>query len=559
MTDEKPAWDHTTDTLHPRKAAAGMATSYTRDDLIDARFRVLECIGAGAAGVVYKVRDEENGSTVALKIPSPHLLNTPRARKEFLREYQVTRDLAHDHLVQVYLIGHQNDDQSVYFTMELMDGGDLGRLLQHAVLKKEKLPYQTVLRWMGQVAEALAYLHREGWIHQDIKPANIFLNSRGVAKLGDFGLAFMPRTQTLRDQITRTSVIGGTTYFMSPEQYHAIFYQKKVPITKASDVCAFGLTLYNLLSGEVIVGEREYMEEFVRDPDLAAELNRFLDQCLARKPERRFGDGVDMLIAFRALIALLHSPDSQATLFQRLKQKAFSGEKKAGEIGKFPLPGGASLKMAWIPPGSYRMGSELNEPHRNGSEKIVEVTFTKGFWLGVTPVTQAQWQAVTGENPSCFKGRQNPVEMVSWHDCQGFIDRLNEGEGRPCFRLPSEADWEYACRAGGVDAYAGDLKRMGWYAENADNQTHKVGTKRANGWGLHDMHGNVWEWCADWYGQYPENEATDPIGPHVGEFKILRGGSFDYGAAYCRSANRFRYRPENKNLNIGFRLLKTEP
>ena len=558
MTGQQQNWDHTTDTVNPAGSPSHAAASFTRDDRIDNRYRVLECIGSGASGIVYKVCDEDDGRMLALKIPNPQLLKTPRTRKDFLREYQVTRDLTHDHLVQVYMIGHKDELQLVYFTMELMDGGDMGQLLQQAMLKKEKLPYDGVLRWMGQVAEALAYLHRQGWIHQDIKPANIFLNRRGVAKLGDFGLAFMPKSKALGEQITRTSVIGGTTYFMSPEQYHAIFYQKKVSITKASDVCAFGLTLYNLLSGEVIVGEREYMEEFVPDPDLAAELNRFLDRCLARKPERRFGDGVDLLIAFRSLVAMLHSPDTQATFFQRLKKKVFSGEREAGTTRVFKLPGGESMKMSWIPPGRFRMGSQPGEADRNGSEKIVEVSFSKGFWMGTTPVTQRQWLAVMGANPSCFKGKNHPVEMVSWHDCQTFIAKLNEGESSPCYRLPSEAEWEYACRAGILLAFAGDLKKMGWYVENAGEQTHKVGGKRANDWGLFDMHGNVWEWCADWYGQYPESAVTNPAGPHSGEFKILRGGSFDYGAAYCRSANRFRYRPENKNLNIGFRLVKFE-
>jgi len=534
-------------------------SAFKHGDLIGGLYSVIACLGVGATGIVYKVRHERTGQIMALKIPSPELLSNAITRKNFLREYQVTKSLRHPHLVQVFDVVFNEIDDQVFFTMELMEGGDLGDLLEQAVHAKKALPYDRVIRWMGQVAEALAYLHREGWVHQDIKPANIILDQLDQVKLGDFGLAFMPLGETMKARFTKTSVIGGTTYFMSPEQHRAIFYRKREPITTASDVCAFGLTLYNLLSGEVIVGQREFMEEFVKDPDLAQELNVFLDRCLARKPERRFPNGEDLLIDFRRIIAMLRtSPDAQTpeAFLKKLRKKVFSQQKEPGERRCFPLPGGSELCMVWIPPCRFRMGSHPGEEGR--AEPSFEAIISQGFWMGEAPITQAQWLAVSRANPSFFSGKNHPVEMVSFLDCQEFIEKLNQHEGRSCYRLPTEAEWEYACRAGTHTAYAGDLNKMAWYKDNSRETTHKVGTKKANAWGLYDMHGNVWEWCLDWYDEYPVQRTTDPKGAHTGSHRVIRGGSWDYGAEHCRSANRYRYSPENKNINIGLRLIRME-
>ncbi|MBR3582027.1 MAG: formylglycine-generating enzyme family protein [Kiritimatiellae bacterium] len=217
---------------------------------------------------------------------------------------------------------------------------------------------------------------------------------------------------------------------------------------------------------------------------------------------------------------------------------------RPGETTTITLPGGVTLEMVWCPPGTFTMGS-----HRDAHQ----VTLTEGFWMGKTEVTQAQWESVMGNNPSCFKGDNRPVESVSWNDCQQFCQKTG-------LQLPTEAQWEYACRAGNTGEYAGtgNLDDMGWYDDNSGRGTHPVETKQPNAWGLYDMHGNVWECCADWYGDYPSGAVTDPQGPSSGSGRVLRGGSWDRDASYCTSAYRYSYLyPSNAYNNIGFRLVRT--
>jgi formylglycine-generating enzyme required for sulfatase activity len=168
-----------------------------------------------------------------------------------------------------------------------------------------------------------------------------------------------------------------------------------------------------------------------------------------------------------------------------------------------------------------------------------------------------------GDNPSEFKdcGDDCPVENVSWNDAQGFIKKLNEIEGVDNYRLPTEAEWEYACRAETNTEFsfgdeASELGEYAWYIDNSGDRTHPVGTKKPNAWGLYDMHGNVIEWCQDWYADYPSNSVTDPKGPSKGEYRVLRGGSWLINARRIRSADRFRNDPNYRYLGIGFRVAR---
>jgi formylglycine-generating enzyme required for sulfatase activity len=220
------------------------------------------------------------------------------------------------------------------------------------------------------------------------------------------------------------------------------------------------------------------------------------------------------------------------------------------------------LELVPIAAGTFTMGSPASEQGRFDDEgPQPRVTLSKGYWLGKTEVTQREWQAVMGNTPSNFKGDNLPVEQVSWTEAMEFCRKLTEREraaGRLpegyAYTLPTEAQWEYACRAGTSGDYAGNLDEMGWYGQNSGNKTHPVGQKKANGWGLHDMHGNVWEWCADWYGNYPGGSVTDPKGPVSGSGRVNRGGGWVYSAQDCRSAVRGRSGPGNRSKNLGFRL-----
>ena len=267
--------------------------------------------------------------------------------------------------------------------------------------------------------------------------------------------------------------------------------------------------------------------------------------------------------------------------------------------------GGAMLELALIPAGTYMMGSPATEKNRGDDEVQHRVTISRPFYLGIHEVTQAQYRAVTGTNPSRFRGDDHPVENVSWDDAAEFCRKLSAKTGRKA-RLPTEAEWEYACRAGTTAAYyhgndPDGLARVGnvadaeakkyvrakkWINISANDgyglTTAPVGKFRPNAWGLYDMHGNVWEWCSDWYGVYPQEvatdpqepsnaayrtvwnrrrdgehsqeTATDPQGPSNGAYRVLRGGSWNNGADYCRSAKRLNNLPAYRRNGIGFRV-----
>ncbi|GHT03842.1 hypothetical protein AGMMS49525_09540 [Bacteroidia bacterium] len=180
------------------------------------------------------------------------------------------------------------------------------------------------------------------------------------------------------------------------------------------------------------------------------------------------------------------------------------------------------------------------------------------FSIGKYEVTQAQWKLIMGSNPSDFKGDNLPIEMVSWTDVQEFISRLNAATGKQ-YRLPTEAEWEYAARGGNKSQsykYSGshNLNNVGWFDDNSSSQTHPVGTKLANELGIHDMSGNVWEWCSDWYGTYPSSGLRDPMGASVGSSRVIRSGSWFNIASYCRVSARSYYTPDSRYSSLGFRL-----
>ena len=227
---------------------------------------------------------------------------------------------------------------------------------------------------------------------------------------------------------------------------------------------------------------------------------------------------------------------------------------------------GVEMRFVRIAPGTFARGSTPTEPGRDRDEGPVhEVMLTRAFFLGVHEVTQAQWTAVMGSNPAVFRrgpeAPRRPVESVSWEDCQRFIARLNaRGVGR--FRLPTEAEWEYAARAGSTTRFpwGDDPKEFvthvhAWANSRSYAITHPVGEKPPNAWGLHDLHGNVWEWCSDGYGPYPEGPQRDPVGPPEGRERVFRGGSWYDFPVSLRSANRHRHRPDGRYTAVGLRLV----
>jgi formylglycine-generating enzyme required for sulfatase activity len=236
------------------------------------------------------------------------------------------------------------------------------------------------------------------------------------------------------------------------------------------------------------------------------------------------------------------------------------------------LGGGVTMNLALIPAGQFTAGGEGSNPDCVRGNTKHRVRITKPFYIGVTEVTQEQYEAVIGKNPSNVHGAKNPVECVSWSDAQEFCKKLNARLAASSqhsalraqhlsARLPTEAEWEYACRAGSTGAYCfGDsgaqLADYAWYKDNAGDDTHPVGEKKPNAWGLYDMHGNVWEMCQDWHGHYPSGTVDDPIGPTTGYSRVIRGGAWSQSPMQARSAFRdWVCNPTGPSVYAGFRVV----
>lgn len=245
---------------------------------------------------------------------------------------------------------------------------------------------------------------------------------------------------------------------------------------------------------------------------------------------------------------------------------------------------GIEFAFRWCPPGKFTMGSPNSEKERSTEELQHSVLLTKGFWMMETEVTVGMFKAFVDDtgyeskgnmpigwigkrwspdvnfswrNPGFSQDDNHPVSCVSWHDAAAFCEWLSRKSGQK-IHLPTEAQWEYACRAGSTGPYAGNLNEMAWYLDNSGMKTHPVGMKKPNAWGLYDMHGNLWEWCQDWHGSYPTGNVTDPVGPSSGVNRILRGGNWSGVAGRSRSAIRFAFEPEKRQGFLGFRVVEEQ-
>jgi len=303
--------------------------------------------------------------------------------------------------------------------------------------------------------------------------------------------------------------------------------------------------LYSLLSG--VTGSSGDLDEF-RKCDVSEKMKlsvaRHRATAIAAMAKAEIG-------AAKVKANLEHeAAEAKTRLFNEF------GAGRVGSSVSLPLLGSAIMQFAFCSAGSFTMGSPLSEAGRDRNECQVPVTISKNFWMAKTEVTQAQWQAVMGSNPSHFKGHDLPAEKLSWDDAQNFIKKVN-GSGiippRWKMALPTEAQWEYACRAGETGPFAGGpIDQVAWYGDNSEDKTHPVGEKKPNSWGLYDMHGNVDEWCSDW----SDNTllgGTDPSGASSGICRVDRGGSWFDSAAYCRAASQHPELPDVQGDSVGFR------
>ncbi len=519
------------------------------------RYEIVCELGHGGMGVVYQAIDHAREADIALKTVPPQLRNDPRAVAMLKREVNTALSLTHENICRVH--DFQECPEAAFITMELIDGQSLDELLlQQEERGKSGFPLEWVLRCLKPVCAALDYAHRKGIVHRDLKPGNVMVARDRTVKLTDFGLA-----RAIRTSMSKYSreAMSGTLLYMSPEQCLG------KPTDARSDVYSLGMMTYELLSGRAPFADaaditychlKERIEAISVQPGY---VNAALGKACAKEKEKRHASAGAFLAALRhARPTVEIAPKAPPPLEEpngELREPHKVHKTKTVDLG-----GGVSMDLVWIPPGKFMMGSPNNEANRHDDEGPQHrVQITQGFWMGKHEVTQAQWQAVMGNNPSNFKGDRNPVEQVSWDDCQNFLGKLNSRVSGGKFRLPTEAEWEYACRAGTTTAYyfGNDASRLGdyaWYDDNSGRKTHLAGQKKPNAWGLYDMHGSVCEWCGDWFGDYPSGAVTDPTGQSSGSFRVFRGGGWCNDPWGCRSANRCRNSPVIRSGNLGFRV-----
>lgn len=556
-------------------------------------FRIVKHLGRGGMGETFLAEELEKGEPiweVVCKIVPPEIQNLERALLAVRRTFARVNRLHHTNICPVR--GLKFDDTYGWFLiMGYANGGTLTQYLaRHSEWSARRgLPFDETIRILTPIAQALDYIHEEGVFHRDIKPDNVMFSinrqtRRMTVQLIDFGLSAQLQQNSLHTGSVQGNAISGTPHFMAPEQW-----QGKQQC-RQTDQYALGVIAYRLLSRrlpfraaniQALMAQVLGMEAAVIE-GLPEYVNAAIQRALSKEPEQRFARCVDFIRTLQTV------PRARPTPTPPMPQTNVDPRGPVGKTGERKVLSINDVEYAfrYCPAGTFMMGSPQSETEHHDNEIHHQVTLTHGFWMLETEVTQEMWQSVMKDTPSRFIGDKSllPVERVSWNECQEFIQKLNEiwrtADGNPQgaspkdtdgplkFSMPTEAQWEYACRAGTKTPFhfgnvlRGDKANCdGGYPYGTTargtylGKTTPVRSYSANAWGLYDMHGNVWEWCQDVYSVYPDCSETDPIGPSVGTYRVYRGGGcWDSSAGNCRAALRHWDVPSSRLNNVGLRL-----
>ena len=551
------------------------------EELSDGKFIVEQLLGTGGFGVTYKVKQTRNNELFALKtlnIEAQNKEDFQQLQDKFINEAIALASCRHPNIVRVYPKGFR-EGKLWCMVMEYVEGKDLGRYLE----KNGKLTESKALSIITKVGNALSFVHQQGLLHRDIKPANILLRSSDLTPvLIDFGLA-----REFISQQSMSMTNSRTESFAPIEQY-----QRQGNFGPWTDVYALAATLYVLLTAELPIPAkfREYAE-LPSPKQHNPELSNIVSQAILKGMEIEPGDRPSSVKEWLDLLTpsqpKAKPQPKAASIYVPYKFDVITvnncGEEINREEGRAKyftedLGNGITLELVEIPGGTFMMGSPENEKGRYDSESPQHQVTVPSFYMAKFQVTQEQWKAVAQLSqverelkldPSKFKGDNLPVERVSWYDAVEFCARLSKHTGKE-YRLPSEAEWEYACRAGITTPFhfdktiTTDLANYNGNYTYADEpkgehrgRTTPVGSFPPNAFGLYDLHGNVLEWCADVYHdnyQGAPNDGSAWVSGKNSEY-VLRGGSWPYAPVGCRSANRVRSYPDLINYFFGFRCV----
>jgi formylglycine-generating enzyme required for sulfatase activity/tRNA A-37 threonylcarbamoyl transferase component Bud32 len=535
------------------------------------RFRTIKLLGQGGFGRTYLAEDIDRlNQPCVVKQLAPNVQGTWAINKAVELFQQEARQLQQlgQHPQIPSLDAYFEDNKYLYLVQQFVDGDNLLMLFQNQGIWQESQVKQLLL----ELLPVLNFIHEQKIIHRDIKPDNIMRRrSDGVLMLIDFGVS----KQLSGTVMSRLGTQIGTPGYSPFEQ------MKGGEAYPASDLFSLGATAFHLLTGlhpyhlflDYGYSWTENWQQHLKSP-LDKGLELILSKLLAKDIEQRYQSAEEVLIDFQR--------QSTPNFIQTLKRFDFdtvtvdvrgnitSRQRRQAQFFRENLGGGAILDMVAIPGGRFVMGSPNTETGRTNAEGPQGTVNISPFFMGKYPVTQEQWEVVMGNNPSHIKGLKRPVEQVSWNNALEFCQKISQKTGK-IYRLPSEAEWEYACRAGTTTPfYFGETITPDLVNYDGNHpygsapkglyrkQTTDVGSFPPNPFGLYDMHGNVWEWCSDkWHGNY-NGAPTDGSSWETGtdNNRVLRGGGWNCNTVYCRSTYRGRHwaGAAHRSRHLGFRV-----
>lgn len=509
----------------------------TPDQVFAGRYHVLERIGSGGFGTLWRAWDARTDRAVAIKLLHPHLAQDAGREARFFRGARAMAALDHPAVVGV-IEAEGRLGRHRYCVTDYLPGGDLARARADGRLSVEQ-GLDAVLA----IADALDAIHRAGLVHRDVKPRNILLDARGQARLTDFDLVRVGDAPgNTGDQAM------GSALYAPPEMLDT-----PRAAGPAADVYGLGMTTVSVITGgRPPAAILRFPQRVVAELPTSPALRQVIARAIEFAPERRFPSAA----AFASALRQARAPSRAPAVIEPPERPYRPPEVE--------VPGGAS----WL-------GSPDDEAGRDPDEGKREVRL-ESFWMSATPIAVGQYRLLTGRGPAHRALDRHPVTGVSWRDAVRFCNALSKRDGyAPCYglkgdgvevdrtvdgwRLPTEDEWEHACRAGGEGRFGvGDdetmLATVAWYAENATGATQPVGRLRPNAWGLYDMLGNVWEWCDGPACAPLRHAAAAPFDPQA--WRPVRGGSAACAPRLCRAAYRSRRLQSVELPRLGFRVVR---